>query len=419
MDDGRPPGAEPREARRDSGFVQPGDVLQGRWKIERVIGSGGMGTVVAARHLGLGHEAAIKILVSSEPEARERFEREARAMATLSSKHTVRVHDVDLDGELPFMVMDYLEGSDLAHLAEHGPPSIKEACLWMEQACDALDEAHAKGIVHRDIKPQNLFLAKNGDGTTSIRVLDFGIARRTSGDGTDMASLTQTGAVVGTLAYMAPEQIRSSKHVDARADIWSVGACLFRILTGTRPFDGKNEIDVVEGILFREAPLLSTLRRDVPAAVDAVVAKCLRKDPNERFASARDLRMALAAARTSPLRLTAPMPAEAVAAARAMAAPPAPSHAPMPSHPGMPPRASLPSYSSRPMRPPAPGPSLVPAPSLPPSNPPLPPPSTARPRPRPAKGGLPIGVVIAFAIALALFLAGVALAALTAFGRPR
>jgi len=423
VDDGRPlgaPRAEARGLRSDAGLVQPGDVLQGRWEIERVIGTGGMGTVVAARHLGLGHRVAIKILVSKEEDARERFEREARAMATLESKHTVRVHDVDLDGEAPFMVMDYLEGTDLAHLGEGALPSVIDTCLWMEQACDALAEAHAKGIVHRDIKPHNLFLAKNVDGTSSIRVLDFGIALRTSGDGADMATLTKTGAVVGTLAYMAPEQIRSSKQVDARTDLWSVGACLYRILTGTRPFDGKNEIDIVEGILFKEAPPLSALRRDVPPAVEAVVAKCLRKNPDERFRSARELAAALAAARAAPSRSTAPMPPQAVAAARARGPHPLPLRAPMPSYsvvPSVPSRAPMPSYPMAPTPPPI---SVAPQSSLPPSNPPVP--STVRPHRPPsakaAKPGLPVGVVVAFAIALALFLSGVALAALTAFGRP-
>lgn len=417
--------SSPATVRNDPCFVNPGDVLKGRWVIERVIGTGGMGTVVAARHKGLGHEAAIKILVSSEPEARERFEREARAMATLSSKYTVRVHDVDLDGDMPFMVMDYLEGADLAHLAERGAPSIEEACLWMEQACEALEEAHALGIVHRDIKPQNLFLAKDPDGTSSIRVLDFGIARRTSGDGVDMATLTQAGAVVGTLAYMAPEQIRSSKNVDARTDIWSVGACLYRILAGVRPFDAKNHLQIVEGILFEEPPPLSSRRPDVPPAVEAVVMKCLRKLPEERYQSAKELRQALSAARAlPPPQVTAPMPPGVVMAVRAamqsspsFAPPYPPSRAPMPSSPHGP----VPPHVPGPMRAPAPSHAPVsqphvalPVPSGPISSPRSRsgPPSTVRTR----KEKLSVGVVVAFAVALALFLAGVVLAVLTALG---
>ncbi|MBS2013757.1 MAG: serine/threonine protein kinase [Deltaproteobacteria bacterium] len=371
--------------RTDAGLVTPGETLKGRWRIERVIGTGGMGTVVAARHLGLGHVAAIKILVSTDPEARERFEREARAMSALTSKHIVRVHDVDADGDTPFMVMDLLEGTDLAHLGERGQPSIAEACLWMEQASDALEDAHAHGIIHRDIKPQNLFLARDADGTSSIRVLDFGVARRTSGE-IDMVTLTKAGSVIGTLAYMAPEQLRSAKNVDARTDIWGVGACLYRLLTGARPFESTNQLEIVEGILLHEPKAISAYRNDVPPEVEAIVMRCLRKDPAARFASARQLREALVMARTPPTAGTVPM-------------------AYPPTRSGL---ASVP--LAKPAPPPAAAPSRPKAAIAPPA------PSTAR-APARVERRLSLGVVVAFAVALALFLAGVALAILTAFSK--
>lgn len=396
MDDGRShvdDSSTHPAVRTDAGLVTPGETLKGRWRIERVIGTGGMGTVVAARHVGLGHVAAIKILVSTDPEARERFEREARAMSTLTSKHVVRVHDVDTDGDTPFMVMDLLEGTDLAHLGERGRPSIVEACSWMEQASEALEEAHEHGIIHRDIKPQNLFLAREANGTSSIRVLDFGVARRTSGDGIDVVTLTKAGSVIGTLAYMAPEQLRSAKDVDARTDIWGVGACLYRLLTGARPFEFASQLEVVEGILLRDPKPLSAYRSDVPPEVEAIVMRCLRKDPAARFASARQLREALVMARTPPTAGTVPMtyPQTRSGYASAPVARPLPLPAPI----------SSPSSSA------AAPPKVAIAPAAP---------STAV-APARVERRLSLGVVVAFAVALALFLAGIALAVLTAFSK--
>jgi eukaryotic-like serine/threonine-protein kinase len=280
-----------------------GDVIAGRYRVESAIGSGGWAHVLAARHVELGHLVAIKVLdpgLAEESDARERFSREARAMAGLRSKHIVRVHDVGLlETGGPYMVMDHLEGRDLARiLADSGPLPLADACMWMEQACEAVEEAHAKGIVHRDLKPHNLFLAK-GDGEQSIRVLDFGIARSIAGGLGKLQTLTKAGDIVGTLAYMAPEQIRDSKSVDPRADIWSLGACLYRLAAGVRPFTGEGQMGIIEAIFFEEPKPLSAHRENVPAILDALIARCLAKKPEDRYASVSDLRAVIRSARAS------------------------------------------------------------------------------------------------------------------------
>lgn len=430
------------DTERDAQFlVGPGtgDVIAGRWIVEHVLGSGGMGRVLAVRHKELGSVAAIKVLSSTEPDARSRFAREARAMATLTSRHTVRVHDVGkTDDGTPYMVMECLEGADLAKvLKQDGPPRVVDACVWMEQACEAVEEAHGKGIIHRDLKPQNLFLAKERDGKRIIRVLDFGIARRVAAKGVDTSTLTQVGAVVGTLAYMAPEQIRSPKDADARSDVWSLGACLYRILSGKRPFEASSEFGVIEGILHHDPKPLREQRPDVPAEVEAVVAQCLRKEPGERFLSAAELRIALERARTAepatePKRVpdrapnrtvrqnvTVPITPEVVAGAIAAGRAPSPSSPSFPPMPGsLPSLPSLPQPYGGPSRPRMPSAPVMPAMPAPPPSVPLsgePPPSTFRTGSRPPS----LAVVIAFAFAFALFLSGVVLAVITALSNRR
>lgn len=279
-----------------------GQVVAGRYRIERLVGSGGMAHVLAARHVQLGHLVAIKVVDPSlvdDDDVKERFAREARAMAALSSDHVVRVHDVGaLPSGLPFMVMDLLEGKDLSHvLAERGRLPFDEACSYIDQACEAVDEAHRAGLVHRDLKPQNLFLTIE-NGRSMVRVLDFGIARVVGGGRMGkLATLTRVGDVIGTLTYMAPEQIRDSHSVEPRTDIWALGACLYRLITGKPPFTATSDAGLAEAILVRDPTPISNHVDGAPSVLVSVILRCLRKTPKERFATVRDLRNALAEVR--------------------------------------------------------------------------------------------------------------------------
>jgi serine/threonine-protein kinase len=205
---------------------QPGDVIAGKYRVEAVIGTGGMGVVLGATDMSLGRAVAIKFLTPSKArrdDAVQRFVREARAAAAIQSEHVVRVFEVDkLASGTPYIVMEHLRGADLAHLlAARRTLSVGEAVDFVLEACEALAEAHACGIVHRDLKPQNLFVAQRPDGTTCLKILDFGISKAAVDD---QPQLTATDTVMGTPLYMSPEQVRSLKSVDHRADIWALGA---------------------------------------------------------------------------------------------------------------------------------------------------------------------------------------------------
>ncbi|MBN9163477.1 MAG: hypothetical protein BGO98_27485 [Myxococcales bacterium 68-20] len=285
-----------------AGLPRIDELVAGRYRVERLVGSGGMAHVLAARHIELGHAVAMKVLdpsLESDVDAKERFAREARAMAALSSKHTVRVHDVGaLATGLPFMVMELLEGKDLSQLlAERGPLPFDEACSYIDQACEAVEEAHDAGLIHRDLKPQNLFLATVHGGPPILRVLDFGIARAVGGRIGKLQTITRMGDLVGTLSYMAPEQIKSSRSVDERTDIWALGACLYRLVAGKHPFVASPEAALVAAILGDPPTPITQHRPDVPAVLASVILRCLRKTPEERFPTARSLRSALAEAR--------------------------------------------------------------------------------------------------------------------------
>ena len=223
----------------------------------------------------------------------ERFAREARAMATLSSKHTVRVYDVGaLPSGLPFMVMELLIGRDLhRELQDRGPLPLSEACDFIDQACQAVAEAHGAGIIHRDLKPQNLFLTMV-KGRPLIRVLDFGIAR-SIGAAVKLETITRLGDVIGTLHYMSPEQIRNSKSVEPRSDVWSLGACLYKLITGWPPFPQAGEAPLMSAILTSPPKPIADYRKDVPPILTSVIMRCLRKAPEERFPNATELRKAL------------------------------------------------------------------------------------------------------------------------------
>jgi len=276
--------------------VKEGDLIDGKYRIDRILGAGGMGVVVLATHLELDQQVAIKFLlpaVAKNAEAVARFAREARAAAKIQSEHVTRVLDVaKLPGGSPYIVMEYLEGHDLEHtLEEHGSVPIERVVDYVLQALEALAEAHVAGIVHRDLKPANLFLARRADGSSVVKVLDFGISKL--GREKDPA-ITTTSVQIGSPLYMSPEQLRSSKDVDARSDIWAIGVILQELITGEAPFMGETLPAIIASIL-AEPPLSMRLRKpEVTVALEAVVLRCLQKEPEARYPSVAELAVALA-----------------------------------------------------------------------------------------------------------------------------
>jgi eukaryotic-like serine/threonine-protein kinase len=282
-----------------AGLPQLGDLLAGKYRIEKLLGMGGMGAVYGANHEILSQRVAIKVLlaeIASNQEAVARFLNEARASAKIQNEHCARVMDVGtLEGGQAFMVMEYLEGCDLGQLLERsGPLNITTAVDYVLQSLEALAHAHALQLVHRDLKPANLFLARQQDGSEIVKVLDFGISKATNGPGGTNPSLTSTKAILGSPLYMSPEQLRSSKSVDPRADIWALGVILYELVTGKPPYDGDNVGELFAAILEKDAVSLRARRPDVPPGLDQAVLCCLRRDPNQRFGDVGQLAEALA-----------------------------------------------------------------------------------------------------------------------------
>jgi serine/threonine protein kinase len=280
--------------------IRVGDVLAGKYRVERVLGAGGMGVVLAAYHLELDERVAIKLLskdMADDGEAVARFQREARAAVKIKSEHVTRVFDVGrLESGAPFIVMEHLEGRDLgAWLDQDGPLPVPLAVHFVLQACEAIAEAHALGIVHRDLKPSNLFCVERRDGTRSVKVLDFGISKmspRTSSR--PDVGMTRSRAFLGSPHYMAPEQLRSSRQADPRSDIWSIGIVLFELVAGKPPFGGEEMPEIVINIASTEPPPLASLRPDAPPELASVIGRCLEKDPDRRFSNVAELAVALA-----------------------------------------------------------------------------------------------------------------------------
>jgi serine/threonine-protein kinase len=275
-----------------------GQVLAGKYRIERVLGAGGMGVVVAAQHLQLDTRVAIKFLLPGtlrNPDAEARFAREARAAVRITNEHVARVLDVGtLETGSPYIVMEFLEGTDLAaHLRSQGQLSIEEAVEDVLQTCEALAEAHGLGIVHRDLKPANLFCIRRRDGLPWIKVLDFGISKVLSEDPSSGGGITQSAVVMGSPLYMSPEQMRSSRQADARSDIWSLGVVLYELLAGRPPFRGESLADMILNVATLPVPSLREARQDCPAKLEQAVVKCLEKDPANRFADVAGLAVAL------------------------------------------------------------------------------------------------------------------------------
>jgi serine/threonine-protein kinase len=277
----------------------PGQVVGGKYLIERLLGQGGMGAVFVARQERLDRRVAIKVLlptVASSAEIVARFDREARAAAALQSDHVARVLDVgQLETGTPYMVMELLDGEDLAALlSRRGRLPIDEAVAFVVQACDAISEAHALGIVHRDLKPANLFLARRANGTATVKVLDFGISKTAQSSAS--VGLTSQSAVIGSPLYMSPEQLTESRSVDRRADIWALGITLYELLAGSPPFSGGSVAEICALVLTTRPPPLLSRRDDMPADLEAVVMRCLRRDPAERFATVEEFVAALRSA---------------------------------------------------------------------------------------------------------------------------
>lgn len=276
--------------------VREGDVLAGKYAVERVLGVGGMGVVVAAHHLQLDQRVALKFLLpemAGSSQVVARFLREGRAAAKIRSEHVARVHDVGtLDTGAPYLVMEYLNGQDLSAVVQaRGGLPVTDAVDYVLQASEAIAEAHALGIVHRDLKPHNLFLISRNDGSPCVKVLDFGISKALS---SDSAHMTGTAAMIGSPLYMSPEQMSSSRDADARTDIWALGVILFELLAGTTPFDADTIPLLIVSVMQQPPAQLTALRPDVPPALESVILRCLEKDLTRRFQTVAELAHALA-----------------------------------------------------------------------------------------------------------------------------
>ncbi|MBX3198991.1 MAG: serine/threonine protein kinase [Labilithrix sp.] len=281
--------------------IAAGDILLKKYRVERLIGQGGTGIVLSATHVQLEQRVAIKFLrrALASDELRTRFEREARAMGKIESDHVVLVLDAGaLDDGAPYMVMEYLDGRDLARvLEEDGPLPVEEVVDCMLQVCEALQQAHAAGIVHRDLKPANLFLTRReDDDAVHVKVVDFGISKildKKLIDDESPHEVTTAFTMLGSPRYMAPEQVRSSKDVDGRADLWSVGAVLFQLMTGEHAFAAEGNVQASLAVLTADPRRLRALAPHAPPGLEDVVSRCLTRDVDARIQSASELAEAL------------------------------------------------------------------------------------------------------------------------------
>ena len=276
--------------------VKVGDTLDGKYRLESILGVGGMGTVLRGTHVELGLAVAIKIMhpeLLAALEAPRRFAQEGRAAAALTSLHAARILDIDrLPSGVPYIVMEYLEGRDLHRvLRDEGPLPVARVIDYILQALEAVGEAHGRGVIHRDLKPQNLFLTRGH----IIKVLDFGLAKALPGSAARhaLAVETKTAALMGTPHYMAPEQVRPAGQVNARTDVYGLGATMYELLTGVPPFVAQNIFALFAKILNDEPTCVGALRHDVPLGLEQVIVRCLAKRPEERYASAEALGKAL------------------------------------------------------------------------------------------------------------------------------
>ncbi|HMJ14700.1 MAG TPA: serine/threonine-protein kinase [Polyangiaceae bacterium] len=310
---GRKPKALPRPQAPESGLVPVSQgsgpapnpfharkVIAGKYEIIEPIGDGGMGFVLAARHLELGETVALKFLrpeALKNPEIVARFSREARAAARIKSEYVARVFDVgSLPDGSPFIVMEYLAGEDLCTVVEkRGALPYKLAVEYVMQTCEALAAAHSLGIIHRDIKPENLFLARRPQGMDIVKVLDFGVSKVAltgSAFETDLP-LIRTMMPMGSPVYMSPEQIRASHEIDARSDIWSLGCVLYELLTGATAFDAPSITQLSAIILEKNPTPVRELAPTTPEELARIVNRCLQKNPEDRYQNVAELAIAL------------------------------------------------------------------------------------------------------------------------------
>jgi len=273
-----------------------GSLVGDRYRIERLIGAGGMGVVAAAWDVRRDARVALKFMRPSalaQPPALRRFAREAQVLFALDSEHVARVLGFGrLAGGAPYIVMEYLEGCDLAAHLRKTRPSVQESLGLVLEACTAVQAAHAQGIFHRDLKPANLFLTRADDGGTRLKILDFGISKLAD-DGHHETALTGEATELGSPSYMSPEQMLGAADVDARTDVWSLGIVLFELLAGRPPFAGLNRIETCANVLASMLPSLAELRPELPPELVAIVERCLEKQPERRYQSVRELASAL------------------------------------------------------------------------------------------------------------------------------
>ncbi|HSO36832.1 MAG TPA: protein kinase [Labilithrix sp.] len=288
--------------------VRPGDVLAGKYRVERVLGSGGMGYVVAARHLQLDQLVAMKFLRRNgtsldETEATGRFLREAKAVVRLKDEHIAKVFDVGtLESGEPYIVMEYLDGCDLSALAkQRGKIPASEAVEYIMQACEALAEAHSIGIVHRDVKLANLFITRGHAGSPLVKVLDFGISKVNPFGEADH-EMTRTASMLGSPRFMSPEQMRDPRSVDARSDIWSLGVVLYRLVSGKPPFEADTLGRLLTMVMHESPDPLAAVCADLPPGFSEAVGRCLEKDANLRYTNIAELAYALVPFAVDPAR---------------------------------------------------------------------------------------------------------------------
>jgi serine/threonine-protein kinase len=308
-------------------------VIAEKYRLERLLKKGGMGSVWVATHLALGTPVAIKFMDAAriagqktplssedgeqgsrlEAEMPARFEREARAAARLRSSNIVQVLDYGVDGALPYLVMELLEGEDLgARLAREGRLSIEEAVRILRPVALALERAHGAQVVHRDLKPENIFIAKEGEQEVP-KVLDFGVAKAIQGGDVPVGVSTLEGTVVGSPHYISPEQAMGRTDIDARSDLWSLGVVLFHVLTGRKPFRSKLLLEAVVEICSAPIPRAKSIAPDLPDAVDAFFERALCREVEGRFQSAKEMGAALLALQETSRRSELPAPPLSVA----------------------------------------------------------------------------------------------------------
>lgn len=278
-------------------LVSEGAVIAGKFRLERILGVGGMGAVFEATHVALGERVAVKFLrpeLRDKPELVERFLREARSQFRIKSDHIVRVLDVGTaESGTPYIAMELLEGVSLhAHVRRLGRVAPGEAAEIVMQACDALSAAHALGIVHRDVKTKNLMLTSAPSGALRVKLVDFGVAQISSPDLGDRLTATET--IMGTPLYMPPEQLRSARLADARSDVWAIGVVLYEVLTGSLPYLAESAADMLFRHYHETPKPVHEVIDGIPPALGAIVAKCLSLEPADRFPSAAALADALA-----------------------------------------------------------------------------------------------------------------------------